>query len=172
MKSYAPFFVTRCFRPSTDPFFKGGGVAGRNNLYVSLGEFGLAAELIEHPMTIQEKPIAMNFESIMAFAGADLEKISSLDAEIEFVFNGEKHIINEVTFVHIPAYMEYGPVIVKRVGKPFNLTRGFFTAAYHEPGQKIARLRFNPKGGGPGVPGGPGGPGGPGFGGPGGGPPR
>ena len=130
--------------------------------------FGISWGIIDKPHTMKDKPEVRDYESLMIFTGANLYNMRDFDAEIEFTLGGEKHIITETTFVRIPAFVEVGPVVIKRVGKSFRFTHVYHTAHDHVLGasEKKAPPAGGPPGGGRpggGPPGGgrPGGPGGP-----------
>lgn len=55
---------------------------------------------------------------LIAFYGLNYENIHDLGAEIEFTIDGETHVITESFASFIPAGVEHGPLIIRKVRRP------------------------------------------------------
>jgi hypothetical protein len=128
-----------------------GGQKGidRDVLFASRGllgpGFSISFGYLDHTFAMKEEPGWLDYEHILGFIGADLKNMADFDAEIEFTLGGEKHVIKETTLVRVPAYVQDGPIVIKRVGKPFLFCHIFFTAHWHSPGvPEIAGIDPNP----------------------------
>lgn len=75
---------------------------------------------IHHPYTMEEKPMVHDFHQFLCFIGSDPKNVRDFGAEIELYLGeeGEKHIINRTTVVHIPPGLVHCPLKFKRVDKP------------------------------------------------------
>ena len=133
----------------------GGSAEDRTMLFACGGllgpRFGMGYGVIDKPHMMRQLPGFLDFEHIMCFLSANLYNLEDFDADIEFTVGGEKHVFSEPTIVRVPAFIEDGPVNIKRVGKPFNFTHLFFSASFHNPGwpniRPDLRKTFRPPGG-------------------------
>jgi hypothetical protein len=120
--------------------YHGGGGKGRQMLFACRGllgpGFGMGYGVIDTPHTMKNKPSFLDYEHIMCFLSTNLYNLEDFDAEIEFTIGGEKHVFSEPTLVRIPAFTEDGPLVIKRIGKPFCFIHIFFTAHFHAPGMQ------------------------------------
>jgi len=121
------------------------GKEGRDLLFVSGGllgpRLGISWGMQDNDFSMSSSSDPVDFEHVLGWIGADMNKPDDFDAEIEFTLGGEKHIITEPTFVRVPALVDDGPVIIKRVGKPMNFFHIFFTAGFRHlfpPPQMLA----------------------------------
>jgi len=136
----------------------GGGGEGREMLFASGGllgpGFGMGYGVIDQAHNMKNLSNFLDYDHIMCFLSTNLYDQNDFDADIEYTLGGEKHVFSEPTLVRIPAYVEDGPVIIKRVGKPFCFIHLFFTASFHHPGwpvmngpPKPGQKAFGPPGG-------------------------
>ncbi len=63
-------------------------------------------------------------DQFFVFAGLDNKNPYTLGAEIEITLEDEKHLVTVPSCVIIPAGMQHGPIVTKKVDKPF----GFYMA--------------------------------------------
>jgi hypothetical protein len=95
-------------------------------------EFSLRVHYIAEPGILVKEPHAHDFEQFYFFFGADLSNIKEFEAEVEFSLGeeGEKHIINVPTAVHVPAGMIHGPMDFKKIQKPIIFIDTLLSAQY------------------------------------------
>lgn len=124
-------------------FFHGGKGEGRQMIYAQHGllgpNFTLGYGVIDAPYGMKKKPGFLDFDDICCFLSTNFDNLEDFDADIEFTIDGEKHVLSEPTIVRCPAYIETGPIIFKRVGKPFCFIHIHFTSSFHVPGQPDRR---------------------------------
>ncbi len=84
------------------------------------------------PRMFMDKPHKHDFHQFFCFLGSDPKHIDELDAEIEVYLGeeGEKHVINTATVLHIPPGLIHCPMEYKRVGKPVMHFDIYFAAKY------------------------------------------
>ena len=58
-------------------------------------------------------------DQFLVFVGLDREKPKDLGAEIEITLENEKHLVNSPSCVIVPEGIEHGPIVTKKVDKPF-----------------------------------------------------
>jgi hypothetical protein len=58
-------------------------------------------------------------DQFFVFAGLDNQKPLYLGAEVEVTLEDEKHVISEPSCVIVPAGLQHGPIITKKVEKPY-----------------------------------------------------
>lgn len=75
---------------------------------------------IIHPYLMEAQPMVHDFHQFLCFIGSDPMNIRDFGAEIELYLGeeGEKHIINHTTVVHIPPGLVHCPLRFKKVDKP------------------------------------------------------
>ena len=93
-------------------------------------DFGIGWHPITRPFKMVEESHRHDYAQILAFLPGDISSLGELDAEIEFYLDGEKHIINKTTVVHIPGGMIHCPLYINRVGRPFLFNNMYFIAEY------------------------------------------
>ena len=93
-------------------------------------DFGIGWHPVTRPFKMVEESHKHDYGQILAFIPGDITSLGELDAEIEFYLDGEKHIINKTTVVHIPGGMVHCPLYINRVGKPFLFNNMYFIAEY------------------------------------------
>ena len=93
-------------------------------------DFGIGWHPITRPFKMVEESHRHDYAQILAFLPGDITSLGELDAEIEFYLDGEKHIINKTTVVHIPGGMVHCPLYINRVGKPFLFNNMYFIDVY------------------------------------------
>ncbi len=65
------------------------------------------------------KPHKHASDQFLVFVSLDNEKPYELGAEIEVTMEGEKHVINEPSYVIIPEGLSHGPIVTKKVDRPY-----------------------------------------------------
>jgi hypothetical protein len=95
-------------------------------------EFSLRVHYITEPGVLVKEPHSHDFEQFYFFIGADLANIREFKAEVEFSLGeeGEKHIINVPTTVHVPIGLVHGPMNFKKVEKPIIFIDALLSAQY------------------------------------------
>jgi hypothetical protein len=95
-------------------------------------EFSLRVHYITEPGVLVKEPHSHDFEQFYFFIGADLANIKEFKAEVEFSLGeeGEKHIIDVPTTVHVPAGMVHGPMDFKKVERPIIFIDALLSAQY------------------------------------------
>ena len=93
-------------------------------------DFGIGWHPVTRPFKMVEEAHRHDYAQILAFIPGDITELNELDAEIEFYLDGEKHIINKTTVVHIPGGMVHCPLYINRVGRPFLFNNMYFIAEY------------------------------------------
>ncbi len=88
--------------------------------YVGEKDFSLLWNCVAEPFLMVEEPHSHDFDQFLHFYGANSLNIADFDAEVELSVGeeGEKHIINEPTVVHIPKGLIHCPLYFKVVNKP------------------------------------------------------
>ena len=86
----------------------------------SKANFSMAWRLITKPIFIDRIPHKHPFDEFLCFLGGNLENMFDFDATIELSIGpeGELHVIEKATVVHIPAGTIHCPLNYKRIGKP------------------------------------------------------
>ena len=93
-------------------------------------DFGIGWHPVTQPFNMVEEAHKHDYAQILAFLPGDITNLGELDAEIEFYLDGEKHVINKTTVVHIPGGIVHCPLYIKRVGKPFLFNNMYFIDEY------------------------------------------
>jgi hypothetical protein len=123
--------------------YHGGGGEGRQMIWAVSGllgpNFGLGYGVIDTPHTLKQLSNYLDFEHMFCFFSTNLYYLEDFDAEIEFTIEDEKHVFTEPTIVRVPAFVKDGPVVIKRVGKPFCFMHIIFSSTFHVPGQPSGR---------------------------------
>lgn len=71
------------------------------------------------------KPHYHDFDEYIGFFGSDAEDAFNLNAEVEFWYNDEKHLITRSCIVYIPKGIQHTPIMVSKLKKPiFCLSTG------------------------------------------------
>ena len=72
------------------------------------------------PLLMEEKPHKHDFDQFLCFYGGNPMDIRDFGAEVELSLGeeGEKHIINTTTIVHISKGLIHCPLYFKRVDRP------------------------------------------------------
>lgn len=83
-------------------------------------DFTIRWHYITGPYVMEEEPHAHDFDQFTCFIGGNPVNIREFDAEVELFLGeeGEKHIINRTTIVHIPKGLVHCPLNFKMVKKP------------------------------------------------------
>jgi hypothetical protein len=82
--------------------------------------FSVLWNCVTEPWLMEERPHSHEFDQFLHFYGANPLDITDFDAEVEFSLGeeGEKHIIDKATVVHIPKGTIHCPLNFKVVNKP------------------------------------------------------
>lgn len=64
------------------------------------------------------KPHTHEVGEILGFYGSDPQHPEELGGEIIFYIGGEKHILTKSSLLYMPAGLEHGPLVIKRVDRP------------------------------------------------------
>ncbi len=81
--------------------------------------FSIGSTFISNPLIMGGDGHAHNFDQILLFLGGDPRNTTDFDAEIDMFLEDKFERINFASFVHVPAGTMHGPLIVKKVTKPF-----------------------------------------------------
>lgn len=66
-----------------------------------------------------------DFNEVLGFFGYNYDNIQDLGAEIEITIDGEKNIVDRSFSACIPAGVEHGPVIIRKIIRPiFHVSSG------------------------------------------------
>jgi hypothetical protein len=95
-------------------------------------EFSLRVHYITEPGVLVKEPHSHDFEQFYFFIEADLANIKEFKAEVEFSLGeeGEKHVIDVPTTVHVPAGLVHGPMNFKKVERPIIFIDALLSAQY------------------------------------------
>jgi hypothetical protein len=81
--------------------------------------FSMGSTFITQPLIMGGDAHSHNFDQILFFLGGDPRKTTDFDAEIEVFLDDKFELIDRASFVRVPASVMHGPLIVKKVNKPF-----------------------------------------------------
>lgn len=97
--------------------------------------FSLVRNCISGPLLMEEKPHAHSYDQFLCFFGGNPMNVKEFSAEVELSLGqeGEKHIINAATIVHIPKGLVHCPLNFKRVDKPIIFMNVALTPRYDRP---------------------------------------
>ena len=100
---------------------------------------------ISKPMSF-DHPHSHDFPEMLCFIGGNPLDITDFGAEIEFTLGGEKHLINTLAVVSIPAGVTHCPIKIKKVTKPIifmevSLTRIWKPSGPPPPKKKAAAVK-------------------------------
>lgn len=95
-------------------------------------DFSLRIHYITEPGILIKEPHSHDFEQFYFFLGADFGKVKEFKAEVEFSLGqeGEKHIINVPTTVHVPKGMIHGPLNFMKIDSPIIFIDTLLSAQY------------------------------------------
>jgi hypothetical protein len=85
---------------------------------------------VKEPRVDEANPHVHDFPEVFGFFGSNPQNLYDFDAEIEFYLGGEKHIIDTMAIVSIPAGLSHCPLIFKRIGKPVLWLELMLTSKY------------------------------------------
>jgi quercetin dioxygenase-like cupin family protein len=57
-------------------------------------------------------------DEILGFVGSDMDNLSDLGADIDFVVDGEKMTITKTCFIHVPAGVKHGGLCFRKIDRP------------------------------------------------------
>ncbi|HSW57627.1 MAG TPA: hypothetical protein VLH15_04445 [Dehalococcoidales bacterium] len=104
---------------------------------IDFGDLGFSTywEGISQPFVHAPAPHNHDFPQYLIFLGGDVNNLMELGAEIELNLsedgkNLEKHIITRATTIYIPPGLYHGPLIYRRVDRPFMFIDMYFSAKY------------------------------------------
>jgi len=92
-------------------------------------------EGISAPFVHAPKPHSHDFPQYLIFLGGDVNNLTDLGAEVELSLsldgiNLEKHTFTKSTTVYLPPGLFHGPLIYKRVDRPFMFIDLYFSNKY------------------------------------------
>jgi len=92
----------------------------------------LQVNCITEPWLVEEEPHTHEFDQFLFFFGANPMDMADFQAEVELTLGeeGEKHVITEMTVVHIPKGMFHCPLLFKKIGKPIMFMTVALTSEY------------------------------------------
>ncbi|OGO33131.1 MAG: hypothetical protein A2Z29_05090 [Chloroflexi bacterium RBG_16_56_11] len=95
-------------------------------------DFSLRVHYIAGPGVLIKEPHAHDFAQFYFFFGADLANIKEFGAEVELCLGdeGEKHVIDVPTAVHVPAGLVHGPMSFRNVSQPIIFIDTLLSAQY------------------------------------------
>jgi hypothetical protein len=125
---YGKYFVQK---PITEGMFaprirfSGGEYFGEIN-------FSLQLNCITEPWLVEEGPHLHDFDQFLFFYGSNPMDLGDFRAEVELSLGeeGEKHIINSMTVVHIPKRLIHCPLFFKKIEKPIMFMNVSLTPEY------------------------------------------
>ena len=87
---------------------------------------------ITEPGGLVQEPHSHDFEQFYFFSALTWPILKEFKAEVEFSLGeeGEKHIINVPTTVHVPVGMVHGPMNFKKVERPIIFIDALLSAQY------------------------------------------
>lgn len=98
------------------------------------GESSLSLQMncVTGPWLIEEEPHTHDFDQFLFFFGSNPMDMSDFGAEVELSLGeeGEKHIINAMTVVHIPKGMVHCPLNFKKIDRPVMFMNVALTPEY------------------------------------------
>ena len=94
--------------------------------------FSLIWNYISEPFLMRKGAHAHDFDQFLCFYGGNPQDVTDFGAEVELSIGeeGEKHIINTTTIVHIPGGMMHCPLNFKRVDRPIIFMNVALTPEY------------------------------------------
>ena len=92
----------------------------------------LSRSWITQPFQMIKAPHTHDYDQFLIFAGGNPMDVRDFGAKVEFSLGeeGEKHIINSPSLVHIPAGLSHGPLRFIRIDKPIELLDIFLAPEY------------------------------------------
>ena len=95
-------------------------------------EFTIRWHYVAGPWLMEEEPHAHGFDQFTCFIGGNPTDIRDFGAEVELYLGeeGEKHIINSTTIVHIPRGLIHCPLNFKKVDRPIMFMNIPLTSQY------------------------------------------
>ena len=84
------------------------------------GDISVDSIFIKEPILMITQPHQHEFPQYLHFFSTNFDDVKDFDAEIQITLGeeGEVHIINSPTAVHVPAGLLHGPLNFVRIGKP------------------------------------------------------
>ena len=105
------------------------------------GELNLSLQMncITEPWLIEEEPHTHDFDQLLFFYGSNPMDLGDFGAEVELSLGeeGEKHIINKMTVVHIPKGLLHCPLYFKKVDRPVMFMNVALTPEYKKTVDKV-----------------------------------
>lgn len=126
---------------------------GHEKCFVNLPGFPADLQLIyiTEPFTMVDRPHWHDVDEILFILGGNPANLFEFDAEIEIYLGEEreKHIIENTSLVYVPKGLPHGPIIIKRVNKPFIWGHILFAPKYTGFGHQVPphehRQLFSPE---------------------------
>jgi len=76
-------------------------------------------------------PHTHDFDEVLAFIGNDPDNLGDLGGQVEQTIAGETHIITKSCVIFVPKGTVHGPLVIRRVDRPFFHFATGQTALYH-----------------------------------------
>ena len=118
---YSKYFV---FETKSSPLHPQGGFPGIPLMRIDdrymKGAFYFECIWLTGPIPESEacKPHSHDCDEYVGFFGSNIEDPFNLNAEVEFWFDDEKHIITRNCIVYIPTGMWHTPIIINKIERP------------------------------------------------------
>jgi hypothetical protein len=129
-----PGFVPNFFGPpaqhveARDVAYMDGEVVEGGHYVETCWFFTGSDEIAVHPHT-------HDFDEVLAFIGNNPDDLTDLGGQVEQTIGGETHILTKSCVLLVPAGMVHGPLVIRRVDRPFFHFATGYTALYH--GEKV-----------------------------------
>ena len=114
---------------------------GHEECFINFTSFPADLQLlyITEPFIMVDRPHWHYVDELLFIWGGNPMNFFEFDAEIE-VYLGkeqEKHIIENTSIIYVPKELPHGPIIIKRVGKPFLWGHILFAPKYIGVGHQV-----------------------------------
>jgi len=124
---------------------------GHEECFIGFPGFPADFQLIyvTEPHTMADNSHWHDVDEILFILGGNSANFFEFDAEIELYLGKEKekHIIENTSLVYVPKGLPHGPIVIKRVGKPFLWGHILFAPKYTSVGHQVPphthRIRFS-----------------------------
>lgn len=139
MGKYDKYFITRAKEQVSPPdktmkavVLHPASVNGEESAGIP-GAFLMESQIVVRPTDPAYytcKPHCHDFDEYMVFASTDPDDIENLGGEVEFYYEGERHIVTKSTAIFLPKFTMHLPCNFLRVDRPFVWTTTATTTKY------------------------------------------